>query len=217
MRQTFLKFLTAFAVSVMAASAMAAPMVTNGDFESDTGGFSLWPGYVGQDGVNPANVSGWQGTGGHGINPISSAHDTPAPFRDNGSNDTHVAFLQGASSIFQDVSGFTPGAEYILSLDYNSRNCCGDFPVATVSLSADLSVSTGDAVMPVGDANDWYHADIPFVAPADTLTLTISSAASAGGDATLVVDNVSIQAVPEPASMGLIGIGLLGFMMRRRR
>jgi hypothetical protein len=204
----------------MATVSIAAPMVTNGDFEAETAGFVAWPGYTGGTdaaGTNPDNIAGWTGMGGRGINPISAAHDNPAPFRDNGDNDTHVAFLQGVSSIEQEVTGFTIGGAYVLSIDYNSRNCCGDFPIGSVSLDGEVVADTGGGVVPVGDANPWYHADIPFTATEENITLAISTMSAAGGDSTLVVDNISINVVPEPSSMVLISCGLIGLAARRRR
>jgi hypothetical protein len=201
----------------------AEPMVVNGDFEMDTVGYSVWPGYVGGGGVNPANISGWTGDGGRGINPISSVHDSPAPFRDNGNNMTHIAFLQGAAFIEQEIGDFTVGGEYVLSLDFNSRNCCGDFPVGVVSLdgmevasSADLFPPPG-SIPPVGGTNPWYHADIPFTATESAITLRISTSSAAGGDSTLIVDNVGVSVVPEPTTAWMTGLVLAGLALRSRR
>ena len=78
-------------------------LIVNGDFEDDLDSFVTFPGYLG---------SGQAGGS--------------APFRDNGNNATQVAFLQGAAGMQQEITGLTPGTEYTLSFDYNSRNCCGD-------------------------------------------------------------------------------------------
>ena len=225
-------FLTAQSLSIVAVTAMAtlftphlfgANLVVNGDFESDTVSFSVWPGYTGNG--NPDDLSGWTGEGGRGVNPITNdaeARDL-APFRDNGDNETFVAFLQGNSSIQQDVTGLHVGTDYVLSLDFNSRNCCGDAPVAEILLndivvgsSAGLFPDPG-AIPPVGGTEAWYHADIDFTAPETSLTLKISSGPSAGGDATLIVDNISIEAIPEPSATALLLCGLIGALAIRRR
>ena len=49
-------------------------LVVNGDFEDNLDAFVLFPGYLGTEGAGPR-----------------------APFRDNGNNETQVAFLQGSS------------------------------------------------------------------------------------------------------------------------
>ena len=199
-----------------------ADFVVNGDFESGTDAFVGWPGYVGGD--NPTEIPEWTGTGGRGLNPVVPGGDGDAPFRDNGDNDTSVAFLQGDSSIQQQLTGFTVGQDYVLSLDFNSRNCCGDFPIATILLNDIVAASSTElvpepgAVPAVGDVNPWYHADIEFTAPVADIMLTVAAAPSAGGDATLVVDNISMVAVPEPATglLALLGIALVATWLRRK-
>ena len=224
MRSTWV--FTLLAVCFFVNMAFAEPMVVNGDFETDPESFAAWPGYVNENpgGTNPASIPGWTGpAGGIGINPISSEEFNPntSPFRDNGGNDTHVAFLQGATFIEQEVSGFVVGNEYVLSLDFNSRNCCGDMPIAMVVLDGNVIANSTDifpapgGVVPVGDANPWHHADIDFMAEKESMVLRIESAAAAAGDATLVVDNVSI--VPEPSAGLLAMAGCLAILAIRRR
>ncbi|MCA9170382.1 MAG: PEP-CTERM sorting domain-containing protein [Planctomycetales bacterium] len=202
----------------LASPTLAAPNVVNGDFETGIDAFTVWPGYTG--GGNPEQIEGWIGEGGRGINPISTGE---APFRDNGGNDTHVALLQGDAYIEQSVGGFTVGSDYTLSLDFNARNCCGDMPIGTITLNGINAGSTVDlfpppgGIIPVGDTNDWYHADIDFTAPTEDIVLRITTTSATGGDSTMLVDNVSFRAVPEPGSATLMLLGLLGFAARSRR
>ena len=207
------------------ASVRATPYVVNGDFETDTELWTLWPGYAGQNGVNPPEITGWIGMGGRGINPVVPGGPTDAPFRDNGANVSHVAFLQGVAYIEQQIAGFSVGSTYWLGIDFNARNCCTDFPVATLFLngqplasSADLFPAPG-TIPPVGEANPWYHADIPFTALEEIITLRVSSQPAAGGDASLVVDNISVRLIPEPATalLGALGIAAIALLSRRCR
>ena len=206
--------------ALMLSSPAAAQTVVNGDFETDPDLFVTWPGYT-ANGANPAQITGWTGMGGVGINPVVPGGAGDAPFRDNGDNSTSVGFIQGAASIEQDISGFTIGQDYVLSLDFNARNCCGDMPIAMVELDGVVVASSEDifpptgAVPPVGGEEPWYHADVDFVAADSTITLLIRSGPAAAGDATFLVDNVSI--VPEPAT-GLLAMGgLLSLLLLRRR
>ena len=154
-------------------------------------------------------------------NLVGEFNENVSPFRDNGQNDTHVGFLQGAAFLEQEISGFAVGQEYVLSLDFNSRNCCGDFPIGTVLLDGEVVASSmdlpfpGGGIVPVGGEEPWYHADVPFVAGEESITLRIESMAAAGGDATMLVDNVSI--VPEPATGLMALLGVIGLAAIRRR
>ena len=201
------------------ATVNANPMVVNGDFEGENT-FTVWPGYVGGD--NPADIPGWTGDGGRGLNPIVSEHENPAPFRDNGDNDTTVAFLQGTAHIEQVISGFTPGTEYTVGLDFNARNCCGGaLPIANVLVDGEVIGSSldlefpGGGIIPVGGTEPWYHADIDFTPTAESITLRFETMPMDGGDSTFILDNVQI--VPEPSAGILMLLGLGAFMIRRRR
>jgi hypothetical protein len=222
----FGSIVAAMALATCSAPLWAAPNVVNGDFEADTGLWVVWPGYVSGaagDLVNPANITGWTGSGGHGINPVVPNGPTDAPFRDNGDNTSSVAFLQGVSSIEQTVSGFVVGQPYVLSLDFNARNCCGDFPIGTIFLNGIQAGSSTDlfpdpgSIIPVGGTNAWYSAEIAFDAPTTEITVRIEAMPGAGGDATMLVDNVAFTLVPEPASSVLGLLGMLGLLAARRR
>jgi MYXO-CTERM domain-containing protein len=216
--------LTGMALSV-ASPALAQNLVVNGDFETDTDLFVTWPGYV-ANGENPAEITGWTGEGGRGINPVVPGGPDDAPFRDNGNNTTSVAFLQGASAIEQTISGLTTGGEYVFGMDFNARNCCGDpvgMPIGTILVNGEVVGSSADlfpepgAIPAVGGQEPWYHVDIPFAAPAESLTLRIASTpAVPGTDATMLVDNVSVV-IPEPSSALLALLGLFGLVRCRPR
>ncbi|MBJ44633.1 MAG: hypothetical protein CMJ80_15400 [Planctomycetaceae bacterium] len=152
-------------------------LVANGDFEANKAAFIAWPGYV------------------------SSAAAQNAPFRDNGNNATTTLFMQGAATIEQEISGLTPGTEYRLSLDYNARSCCGAVPYAELMLDDfvidEFSDEVIDGIESVGDSNDWYHFETTLVADQSTLTMTLSSFALEGGDATFLVDNISLRTLSE--------------------
>ena len=207
------------AMLTFVAPGWAANLVINGDFETDTALWTTWPGYAAA-GANPANITGWTGEGGRGINPVVPNGPTDAPFRDNGDNATSVAFLQGTAYIQQTI-GLTVGSKYYLSLDYNVRNCCSaagqplDSAVGTILLN-DVPIARAD-ITPVGGNNPWYHAETEFVSPWDAVTLKIATAPKAGGDTTMLVDNVTLRLVPEPSSALLSLVSLLGLFHSRRR
>ena len=209
-------------------SSYGAVNLVNGDFETGADQFVQWPGYVGgtgDAGTNPAQITGWTGDGGHGINPVVPGAAGDSPFDDPSSwNSTNFAFLQGVSHIEQTVTGFSVGAEYLLSVDFNSRGCCGGVPVTEISfngtvVAGSVDVFGGDGAIPTAmDPDPWYHADLPFTAPADSLTIRFAtSPVVAGTDATLVLDNIQITQVPEPSTGFFVLLtGLAACVFRRR-
>jgi hypothetical protein len=201
----------------LAAPAAAQPAVENGDFETDANLFATWPGYYGfytppastgfPAGTNPMDITGWMHMGGGGLVPGMQPGNPDGTFRDNGvdsaGNLTNVAFIQGTGSIAQQISNFNVGSDYQLDFDYNARDCCGDFPMMTVTIG-DLGVgghtfSYMDNFIMNVDPNGvhmtpWYHGRISFRADTDTLNLMFSSQTVNGGDGTLIIDNVAIAA-----------------------
>jgi hypothetical protein len=156
-------------------------LITNGDFETEADDFDVWPGYVG--GPTGAN----------------------SPFRDNGDNLTSVAFLQGAASLGQIVSGLDEGGVYVLSLDFNARNCCGnEVPVAELLVDGfaveDFPGNGLDdgAVFPVGGNESWYHFETFVFPEQDTMEITVNTFPESGGDSTLLIDNVSVRPLSAP-------------------
>ena len=194
-------------------------LLVNGDFEADT--FTVWPGYVGNG--NPEQITGWTGTGGNGVNPVFAAQnpeavtgwtrneesagsiginpvtDGRAPFGDNGENDGGFLFMQGAVSAYQDVTGLTVGSDYVLSVDYNARNCCGDIPAVFLEIGGEISDVFPDpddffdeTVDPVLEGA-WWFTEIPFEATAESMRIEFFSEASSGGDATFLLDNIEVK------------------------
>lgn len=204
------------AFGALALPSHAAPIVANGDFELDNADFTAFPGYVGQPG-NPAQVTDFVGpAGGYGVNPSAGAG---AAFRDNGNDNTNVLFIQaGGTTLTQLIPGFIFGHTYTLDFDYNARGCCGGTAGINVTMAG---YSTGNVVdPPVGGGNPYHHITLPFLAgPSGTETLAISKYDALPGDSTALYDNFVITeiAAPEPASLGLLGIGGISLLARRRR
>ena len=103
---------------------------------------------------------------------------------------------------------------YALDWDnYNGRNIT--VTVNGQSLNID-NVDDGDA--PNDAANDynngtWVVFDVN--APAGLLTVDVAHNAAATSNA--VISAVTFDPIPEPASLGLLGLGALGLLARRRR
>ncbi len=230
MKLTNIVFGFAFAFITAVSTSNAGNLVTNGDFEANGADFVAFPGYIsdGAPGNNPTAIAGWTGTGGIGINGPSGSG---TPFGDaNTWNATHYAFMQGEISIEQIIPGFVVDTEYTLSFDFNSRSGAS-YPIAEVyvndTLIATSEAVTVDGLLPVQDnptpganPNDtpWYHADVPFTATTESITLKFQGNPSTlGGDYTWTVDNVVIENIPEPTSALLFLMGTATFLGTCRR
>jgi hypothetical protein len=189
----------------------AAQTVNNGNFETDAGLFTAGPGYVDQPG-NPGEITGWTGSsdGGYGINGPTVGFI----FSDNGNNLSSVLFIQETGkSLTQSVSGFTPVAQqYQLDFDYNHRQAAAGGGTLTITLGDGSFVDLD--IPPVGGSNPWYHGSFTFLAAAPAQTLTITKGHTVAVDNTVLVDNLVITAVPEPATLMLLGMS--GLLLRPR-
>jgi len=148
-------------------------LVANGSFEADD--VPAWPGY--------GPITDWEGGGG--IN-------DGGPFGDNGTipDGTKLGFIQGTKTLSQQLTGLEAGAEYVLAFYYNARNCCGGTIGFTVSVGGEELGSVSD-VKPVGGENPYNSASYSFVAAGSDAELVFS--ATADGDATLLLDAVSVS------------------------
>jgi hypothetical protein len=192
----------ALVLCALAAPARADPTIVNGDFETGANMFNTFPAYIGQQG-NLDQIPGWTSPQPNvGLNP-DKYQDTP--FRDNGDNATVAAFLQGTASLTQTIAGFNVGSTYQLDFDYNSRNCCGDFPMLLVTLGVgfysdgDPNSNQPNGIQPVDSTwvhtDPWYHGSFQFIADQTSLDLVISSQTVNGGDGTALIDNLVLKVI----------------------
>ncbi len=163
---------------------VALPTIANANFETLAGQFVSAPGYVG--GSNPAEIFGWTGTGNRGINPGNGAGTA---FRNNGNNNTNVAFTQGPASLSQNIDRFEVGKEYRIAFDYNSRSITGNATNLTATIGT--ATLTDSFVAPVGGSNSYYKGNLVFTPSNATETLAISQTDSSG-NSSLLLDNFRI-------------------------
>ena len=104
------------------------------------------------------------------------------------------------------------GQLYDLSFDLGSSNLYGRPNSISASAGSTVQVFTGSST---GGISDWQHFVLPFTAPSTSTTISLTGVA---GFAYIGLDNVSVSAVPLPASVWLFlsGIGALFARFRRQ-
>lgn len=159
---------------VLTVGVSAQPVVFNSSFELNYP--ETWPHY--------GEVEEWEG--GSGVN------QADGPFHNGGTpipDQARAAFLQGSSSISQEVIGFAPGEQHWLQFFYDARGCCGGTIDLVVKLD-DEELDRIENVRPSTDGNPYKGRNIPFVPEFDAGIISFETIAS--GDATVNLDGVTV-------------------------
>lgn len=199
--------ITAIVAMAMPAAANAASIV-NGSFEDGTNPGSFTTVNAGQ-----TNITGWDVLTGS-VDYIGSYWQA--------SDGVRSVDLSGNSigTLGQTVNGLTSGQSYKVTFDV-SRNPDGGSNPRTGVFSANgqnFNFAYTDATN-TKENMKWTTVSYTFLATGGTATISFSSDASGGCCFGPALDNVRIDAVPEPASWAMMvgGFTLLGAAVRRRR
>jgi hypothetical protein len=205
--KTTMKTLAALlGVSLLSLIPAKANLVINGDFETTP------PGYYGaipswNQVPNPSGYSGYVYLSG-----ADSAWDNGyVPGTDRGTN--KVAFIEtyvggGGSvptlSLKQTVTGLTIGQVYELSYYENGRAHPLVNTTTAETFVGGVSVVAAHLVTPVNSLNEhtnpFHHRTAQFTATAESMELEFRATQLNGNDTFLAIDNVAINAIPEPGS-----------------
>lgn len=173
-------------------------VVFNPSFEASGTGLND-PGYL-------PNIAGWTRTTGGGNSAVNTAG---GPFSNGFAPEgLNHAVLQNEVSLSQELSGVVIGSSYRLTLDYYGRD--GIAPTGLITIDGKTALS---GLIP--NTGGQLSLTYDFVASSSNPTLAIANL-GVGADSSLLFDNISLRAIPEPGSslLGLLGTALL---YRRRR
>ena len=235
-----LKFLAAGIAALIAGSAGAANLVTNGGFESTTNGpGQLWNGYTA--------LTGWTAVDGFNFVFASGTLDTTGSYSSQfngnltlwGANNGGIGAPPATSpaggnfvvndgafettAIQQTIAGLTPGGKYAVSFYWAAGQQTGFTGDTTEGWRVSLGGESHDTAIlanPSHDFQPWRLTTLNFTATGTSEVLAFLALGTPDGLPPFsLLDGVSLTAVPEPATWGLMiaGLGMVGVAARRRR
>ena len=131
------------------------------------------------------------------------------------------AFEVGAIS--QTLTGLTAGTNYTVGFYWGGAQQSGFNGTTTEQWLVSLGNQTLSTNIVTDDSHGftgWTHTYLTFTADSSTDVLSFLASGTPNGEPPFsLLDGVTMNAVPEPASMSLLGAGLaaLGFVRRRKQ
>lgn len=228
--------MTVTAIIMFTVGNARANLILNGDFSANASSYTTWPGYSSATG-NPTNPTDWTATytlgnttgGQSGINGTNTGFysnppsgQSPEPFAPvSTAGITDFLFLQGGAvtggglPIVSQTVATTAGQAY--TLNYAGAARSGETADVLAVMVTDATNSNQIAIQtPAISDTAFSNFTLNFTAPSASTTIAFSNETPNGGGSVDVTD-VSLNPVPEPATLGLVTMGGLGLLLLKRR
>ncbi len=208
----------AFVAAIMTGSGQAQQLIQNGSFES--------PGFTGTNATYSQfsqGISNWTVSGTGNV----LLHKTPGlgnvlsnqtfNFAQNGAYYLDLSGSGNKASIYQDFAT-TAATLYTLSFYIGASDNSIPAPTINVQLNGGALLNTTFTPSAPGSNINWALQTLTFTADSATTRLTFRGVSTPGvDDNASFVDSVSVVAVPEPSTFGLVMVAGLGGLLASRR
>jgi|GEM_PF-940756 len=201
-----------------ASNGLAQNLIVNGSFES--GNYPWGNSGAGPDAADlPAGstaITGWTLTLGCDVsalqpgNPYGTVPEDGQVSIDLTGYQDHAPY----GGVTQSIST-VPGANYDLSfwVGIDNGNPADIGPAAVTAFAGSASAVFANTL--TGNGNQWEQFNLPFTADSSPTTITVVGEFASSGHY-IGLDNVSVAAVPEPASLSLLTLTAPALLARRR-
>lgn len=197
-----------FAAPVAIAAPMLDPILINGSFE-------IGPPPFGNHDVDipggSTAITGWTATGG-GVDLLEDPWDVSDGLRavdldlrsPGGIEQRFTTSVGQRYQVLFDLSGNPEGGPQVKQMRVTAGSFSEDFAFDSVGQTIDSLI--------------WQRTAFSFTASDDFTTLSFASLSPAGSAYGALIDNVSVDPVPEPSTLALLSLGLaVAYRQHRRR